>query len=219
MKRKDRAVPLSKKLGLKKREFTVVATAPDGSQQLFFEKDTPGQAIKGLFSQAISGEKKLYSASGHTLTISWEHPEQPEMSRTSLPYVDRALRNDIRNVSKLLIEKHFNKHKKTLVGTCERAEDIKEDEGGYLRVNLDNTWFRYTHVAMQHARGLNVYDEAERLGIDVQLCDCSHLCNRTWCCNPEHLEFEPHTVNMARALCFAQGACKGHVSCKNCIFP
>ncbi|KAH3728197.1 hypothetical protein DPMN_054156 [Dreissena polymorpha] len=37
----------------------------------------------------------------------------------------------------------------------------------------------------------------------------SHLCNRSWCVKPEHLNIEPHSTNMDRKTCFQFGECRG----------
>ena len=47
--------------------------------------------------------------------------------------------------------------------------------------------------------------------------EVSHLCHRKRCINPDHLVFEPHSVNMSRASCFIHCCCSLEHS-PACIF-
>lgn len=216
---KVREKPLSKKLGLTKRRFSVTLTQADGSTLSFHDKDAEGQHVDRLFTQEISGERTLYAASGETLKISWDHPDQPANPPTSKPFADRNARNDIGAIRDHFIIKCYEKHaaKNKLEGQCISTDGLLVDEGGYQRVNIDNTWFRYTHVVLRHTRKLTLYQEAARMNIPPYLCDCSHLCNNKWCVNEQHLEFEPHRVNVSRRQCFEAGQCTGHDTYKDCI--
>lgn len=46
----------------------------------------------------------------------------------------------------------------------------------------------------------------------------SHLCNRSLCINPNHLNVEPHYINTIRKTCFQFHRCNGHgAEFPNCI--
>ena len=48
--------------------------------------------------------------------------------------------------------------------------------------------------------------------------DISHLCHKTDCVNPAHLNLEPHLVNMQRTVCKDQRFCTKHGVHPDCIF-
>jgi len=201
-----------RKLPLAKRVFTVTLEDDDEDACTFAVPEE-----QGLFSQALSGSMDLRSleAPQLVLKIRWHHPEQlpPHRRIKSKPYAERNDRNDIRAVDAYLLKKTYEKQlpmRSEGETGCMRASGLQPDAGGYLRVCIGYRWFRFTHVVLAHLRHENVYEAAERLGRLPSEVDCSHRCGQSWCCNPDHLVFEPHDVNMERNRCRTTGRCHGH---------
>ncbi|MBS0606986.1 MAG: hypothetical protein JSR57_08550 [Verrucomicrobia bacterium] len=214
-----RTKPPSKKLALNKRVFNVTLEMPNGDEvELKAADGTPIQ----MFSQALHGRLELVSSDELQplrLVVEWDHPEREEDAPKSAPFFKRRRRNDVRSLSALLLEKHYKAHYLvTVAGGCKRSSDIAPDRGGYLRVNVDYTWFRFTHVIMQYEHNDNVFAAAERLNLPVSQVDCSHLCGNNWCCNSAHLVFENHKINMERNVCHARKRCIGHANAVVCLF-
>jgi hypothetical protein len=156
---------------------------------------------------------KLQAPNGMILNISWSHPEQNLDPIKTLPFNERNERNDIRRINGYLLQKHYEKHSKAFEKEmqCIRCKNLKPDEGGYLSVNIDYQWFRFTHVIKMFENKENIYDLASAKSLEVRELDCSHLCGNNWCCNSEHLHFEHHSTNMERQSCHWNGKCsKGH---------
>ena len=47
--------------------------------------------------------------------------------------------------------------------------------------------------------------------------ELSHLCHQKTCVNFNHLNLEPHHINLQRRECFRKKVCKGHDSHPDCI--
>ena len=47
--------------------------------------------------------------------------------------------------------------------------------------------------------------------------EVSHLCGRSLCCNPDHLNYEPHRINNNRMFCFNRGSCYAHTGHPDCV--
>lgn len=45
----------------------------------------------------------------------------------------------------------------------------------------------------------------------------SHLCHNKLCISPNHLSYEPPSVNLSRNCCRLDGECKGHRGYRRCI--
>ena len=80
-------------------------------------------------------------------------------------------------------------------------------------------------------------EENSKIGIHRVICflkyketpikgktDCSHICHRSWCLNPDHLSLELRLVNNQRKACNKKKECSGKHVCElgnnlpNCIF-
>ena len=48
--------------------------------------------------------------------------------------------------------------------------------------------------------------------------DISHLCHETLCVNPQHLNQEPHEVNVKRRLCVSKKTCSTHAPYPDCLY-
>ena len=49
-------------------------------------------------------------------------------------------------------------------------------------------------------------------------CEASHICHNKTCILVDHIEYEPHTVNVGRKACVRAGYClKNHGLYKNCL--
>lgn len=48
--------------------------------------------------------------------------------------------------------------------------------------------------------------------------EVSHLCHEPLCLTVQHLNAEPHSVNMSRAQCVFRAKCTGHAPHPNCLF-
>ena len=199
--------PPSKKLSLKERRFSVTLSIPGTNQPVLF----PVRDGQQVFSQALRGELQLDASNGMELSIRWTHPDLDALPSLSTLERHGQERNDIRRIDMSLIRKHVLKHidrfhVENSVG-CVEARGMNRDQGGYLRVNLDYQWFRFTHVLMRYFHGQSVHDTAHHIGLQPSEVDCSHLCGNAWCCNVEHLHFEKH---MARNACHSSGTCSSH---------
>jgi len=208
--------PPSKKLSLKDRVFSVKVKHVDG-QEITYD------ASSGVFSQAVSGNITLQGSDGSQLEIVWEHPKSDNTTprKTSKPFAERNARNDIREIDPYLVRKAFKKHENSLAKRndkgCLEPTDIQKDAGGYHRVMLGYTWFRFTHVVAQFFKIGNTYDYAKEHDVAPNNVDCSHLCGNEWCANHQHLRFEPHNVNMERNQCHRVNKCSGHGFYGGCI--
>lgn len=99
-----------------------------------------------------------------------------------------------------------NKRRKTGYVSLKKRQNSR---GGYYQINGGKSTHVYTYE--QYYNGLN-----KAYGDDIQDYHVSHLCHHWWCCNPEHLIYEPAFVNIARKECRLN---RGKCSCKAVTHP
>lgn len=214
------------KYNLKKRSFTLSLV---NSDTLESELEFLVPEDKPLFSQAQKGALEYTSTDGlHILKVDWSYDVPVDIQPFS-DYSTRNERNDIRQVRYSLVEGCYLKHRDALKIEnsfgCKSATRLKPDAGGYYRVNIQDQWFRLTHVIKYCTVGEhrvtdpqgNCFAFAEASHTPVELTDASHICGNTWCAEEDHIVFEPHDVNMSRNTGFESGRCQGHGRCGDCI--
>jgi len=73
--------------------------------------------------------------------------------------------------------------------------------------------FQASHVVKGATTGEHVYGMTQLLAhYKLDEIDLSHICHHGGCLNPDHLSFEPTSINtQERKICFHKGSCTGHI--------
>ena len=96
---------------------------------------------------------------------------------------------------------------------CQLWDGAEEDKCGYGLVRITHAGkrlkLRVHRLAFYLSQAAVTYLEPS--------VHVSHLCHNKRCILPEHLSYEPASVNIARNSCRRDGECKGHRGFRRCV--
>lgn len=118
---------------------------------------------------------------------------------------------DLSEAEKYRLSKHFDRY---IIATSDcHTWQGRTDAYGYGEIRFK---FRGVRLCLKAHRVVFALANPH-LPLQTGSYDVSHLCHNRQCVKPEHLSYEPHSVNNKRLACKNEGECGGHRGYNDCL--